>query len=344
MPCPYKSKTVKILKINPQDIDQQLIIQAAGIIKNGGLVAFPTETVYGLGANALDPDAVIKIFEAKKRPLDDPLIVHISGKEQLHEIVRDIPHCAQQLIERFWPGPLTIIFKKSDIVPDLVTTGLDTVAVRMPANEIATELIRQAGVPIAAPSANLFGRPSPTKSEHVLEDLSGAIDCIIDGGQSTIGVESTVVEVHEEQLLVLRPGGITIEELSSIVDNVYVYDEKEIIEKSPGKYPQHYSPKATVVISGNSPEQVGDTVSLARKFISERKKIGIIARTEHIAAYEEFYAKALGAGNDGHECAENLFSLLRELDAAGVDIIIAEAIEEAGLGLAVMNRLRKSSG
>jgi len=334
----------RILKIDPHDIDHALIKEAADVIRNRGLVAFPTETVYGLGANALDPDSAIKIFDAKKRPLDDPLIVHIPDKEEVALLTASVPDKAWKLIDRFWPGPLTLIMEKSGKIPDIVTTGLDTVAVRMPSNKIAGALIRSAGVPIAAPSANLFGRPSPTTATHVIDDLGCSVDMVIDGGRTEIGVESTVVEFHGSDLVVLRPGGIPVEELEKVAGKVHVYTEEDVIERSPGKYPKHYAPEAKVVLSGNSPGQVAATLSMAKGFQEQGINVGIMAKKEHSADYDGFNVKILGPAGNGAACAENLFHVLREFDHEDVDMIIAEAIEEKGLGLAVMNRLRKAAG
>jgi L-threonylcarbamoyladenylate synthase len=344
----YKPTTTNmnshVIKIDPEKIDPWLIRQAAEVIRNGKLVAFPTETVYGLGANALNPEAVTEIFEAKKRPLDDPLIVHIAYEEELYKLAEEVPAEAKKLISKFWPGPLTVVLKKTEVIPDLVTTGLDTVAIRMPSNVIAKELIKSAGVPIAAPSANLFGKPSPTQARHVIDDLDGAIDMVIDGGPTEIGVESTVVEFVEGKVVVLRPGGIDVESLHSVIGNVHIYTEKEIQERSPGKYPQHYSPSAEVIVVQNDESQVGDAKMIAQNMLRKGKRIGIMAKEEHADEYSSFDVKILGPGNDGRTCASNLFHILREFDSEKVDVIIAEGISEKGLGLAVMNRLRKAAG
>ncbi|MFC1549023.1 L-threonylcarbamoyladenylate synthase [Candidatus Omnitrophota bacterium] len=334
----------RVIKIDPQNIDVDLIEQASEVIHNRGLVAFPTETVYGLGANALDPEAVTGIFEAKKRPLDDPLIVHIADMNDLNALSKDVPPAVERLLNRFWPGPLTVVLKKTEIVPDIVTTGLETVAIRMPSNPIAHKLIEVSGVPIAAPSANLFGRPSPTSASHVTDDLDGKIDVVLDGGSTEIGIESTVVEFINGEVIVLRPGGIGIEELKSILGDIFISIGSDKDEKSPGKYPQHYSPYARVIVSENSPAQVENTFSTASKMRSKGHKVGIMAKKEHAEKYKEFDVKVLGSEEDGKTCASRLFHLFREFDAEGVDVIVAEGIPEMGLGLAVMNRLRKASG
>ena len=345
----YKRKNstqmkTKILKIDPLNIDPDLIEEAASVIKKGGLVAFPTETVYGLGANALDPKAITGIFEAKERPLDDPLIVHVAEVKEVYELAENVPLEAEKLIKSFWPGPLTIILKKNEKIPDIVTTGLETVAIRMPSNPIAKELIRASGVPIAAPSANLFGRPSPTKAEHVINDLDARVDIIIDGGKTDIGIESTVIEIAGGGISVLRPGGISIEHLKGIVGKVEVSPEPEDYAKSPGKYPQHYSPLAEVVIAENNEDQTNNVKTKAANLSSDGKRVGVLAKEEHAGEYRDLNVKILGPEKDGKTCASNLFHLFREFDEEKVDVIIAEEIEEFGLGLAVMNRLRKAVG
>ena len=332
-----------ILRIDPRDIDPELVKEAAHLINNRGLVAFPTETVYGLGADAMDPGAVSRIFEAKKRPLDDPLIVHVAAEKNLYELVETVPPEAKKLMERFWPGPLTLVLKKTMKVPDIVTTGLDTVAVRMPSNIIARELIKAAEVPIAAPSANLFGRPSPTTAQHVMDDLGDAVDMVIDGGRTEIGLESTVVAFTGGETVILRPGGISLEELRSVVKGIYVYTDSELAEKSPGKYPRHYSPRPRVVIVEESGRQIESTLSVVRDSIEGGYKVGIMSKQEHASSYMEFDHKILGPGDDGRTCASRLFHVLREFDTEGVDIIVAEAVQERGIGLAVMDRLRKAA-
>ncbi len=334
----------KVVQIDPQNIDLEELKHAAEVINNRGLVAFPTETVYGLGADALDSKAATSIFEAKKRPLDDPLIVHIAEKDDLYRLVQEVPHEVEKLIERFWPGPLTVILKKTDLVPDIVTTGLDTVAVRMPSNPIARKFISLCGTPLAAPSANLFGRPSPTTAKHVVDDLNGSIDLVIDGGSSEIGVESTVIEFDEGKTIVLRPGGINLEDIKLFVGDIELAEETGHIERSPGKYPQHYSPKAEVVLVENSSDQVEEVLTAAYRLEQEGNKIGILSTREHEDSFRAFCVKVLGPQKDGKICASRLFHMLREFDVDEVNVIVAEGIPEDGLGYAVMNRLRKAAG
>ncbi|MBD3380131.1 MAG: threonylcarbamoyl-AMP synthase [Candidatus Omnitrophica bacterium] len=334
----------RIFRIDQYNIDHEALKQAAEIVNNRGLVAFPTETVYGLGANALDPKAVTRIFEAKKRPLDDPLIVHISRKEDLGRLAKEVPHEAERLIECFWPGPLTVVLRKSELVPDIVTTGLETVAIRMPSNEVASSFIEAAGTPIAAPSANLFGRPSPTTAQHVVEDLGGNIDAVIDGGKTEIGIESSVIEFIDGRIVLLRPGGIDLEEISRYAEKVEVYSGPEASSPSPGKYPQHYSPEARVIVVEEGEGQIERVLSLAEEKASRGIKTGIMSLQEHADKYRGYQVKVLGPAGDSRICASRLFSILREFDKEGVDVIIAEGINEKGMGLAVMNRLKKAAG
>jgi L-threonylcarbamoyladenylate synthase len=341
-----------ILKIDPNNIDLNKIKLAARIIKNGGLVAFPTETVYGLGANALDEEAVQKIFKAKNRPIDNPVIVHIANMDDLYMLTEVIPDEALKLASKFWPGPLTLLLKKSELVPDITTAGLDTVAIRMPNHPIALELIKESEVPIAAPSANLSGKPSPTTAEHVIRDLNGKIDMIIDGGEVTFGVESTVLDLTSEPPCILRPGPITIEEIKTIIRNVEIHPiaraEKPIetiIAKSPGMKYRHYAPSAELIVIEGDPLKVPLKIqNIAEEQIKAGKKVGIIATEENANSYKINNVKIVGKRSEPRTIAKNLFKTLRELDSENVDIIIAEGIEPTGIGLAIMNRLRKASG
>ncbi len=323
--------------------DQKKIIKKAGeIIKKGGLVAFPTETVYGLGADAFNSMACARIFEVKGRPLEDPLIVHISEGEDLFRLAKDIPDLAAELTKEFWPGPLTIVLKKSNILPDIVTGGLDTVAIRLPANPIALALIRESQTPIAAPSANLFGRSSPVTAQHVMDDLGGRIDLIIDGGKTTVGVESTVLDLTQTPPVILRHGGISIERLKGIIKGVGIYALDKNL--SPGMYPRHYSSKASLVlVEGDGNAQVEKVKVLASQFSHQGYSLGIMAKEENKDRYSGFNVKIIGPGDDLTICAANLFSVLREFDQECVDKIIAESVKEEGLGLAIMDRLKKAT-
>ncbi|ASI99597.1 L-threonylcarbamoyladenylate synthase [Thermococcus celer] len=329
--------------INMRDgVDEEKIRIAARFILRGELVAFPTETVYGLGADALNEKAVRKIFEAKKRPADNPLIIHIARLDDLERIAREVPPEARLLAERFWPGPLTLVLPKGEDVPDVTTGGLDTVAVRMPAHPIALSLIR-ASTPIAAPSANVSGKPSPTLAEHVVDDFYGRIACIIDGGETEIGVESTVLDLSSERPTLLRPGGLPLEEIEKVVGGVEVHPAVEgkpvDVARSPGMKYRHYSPSAQVVVVEGAREKVRRKIGeLVEEYRSKGLRVGVMATETHDA--DEFFH----LGKTEREVARNLFKALRELDKRGVDVIIAEGVEERGLGLAVMNRLKKAAG
>lgn len=333
----------EIIKIDPDHINSLNIKRAAEKIMEGGLVAFPTETVYGLGADALNPRACARIFEAKRRPLEDPLIVHIAWKEELFKLTGEVPEIVSRLTDKFWPGPLTLILKKSKNIPDIVTAGLDTVAIRMPAHKIALCLIKESQTAIAAPSANLFSRPSPTCSQHVREDLDGRIDLIIDGGKTSLGLESTILDLTQNPPSILRPGGVSRERLAEIMGEVRFYKPAKIL--SPGMYLHHYSPRAKVMlVEGEGRFQVEEVHNLSSRLNSPNHRLGIIAKEENKDEYGEFKVKSLGRGDDLITCAANLFSLLREFDREGIDTIIVEAVEERGLGLAIMDRLRKAAG
>jgi L-threonylcarbamoyladenylate synthase len=345
-------KKTLLLKVNPEDPQIDVIQIAAGIIKRGGLVAFPTETVYGLGADALNPNAVKALFKAKKRPPDNPPIVHVSNLETVYKLTKDIPREAELLIERFWPGPLTLIFKRSEIVPEVTVSGLDTIAIRMPKHNVALALIRESGCPIAAPSANLAGRPSPTTAQHVLEDLNGRIDAILDAGPTKIGIESTVLDLTVKPPQILRPGGISYETLKEILGDVELHPaaiaESKISLKearSPGLKHRHYAPKARMVIVEGDLRAIIEKVTELTDFYKRKgMKVGVLATNETVALYRADVVKSLGNRKHLEEIAKNLFRLLREFDAEGVNIIIAEGVPAEGLGLAIMNRLRKASG
>ncbi|MBO7288408.1 MAG: threonylcarbamoyl-AMP synthase [Clostridia bacterium] len=321
-------------------IDTSDIESAAKCLKNGGTVVFPTETVYGLGADAFNPDAIEKIYIAKGRPSDNPLIVHISDISDVSFLARSITPNAKILMEIFWPGPLTLIFKKKDNVPDKVTAGLDTVAVRYPSNETARKLIKQSGVLVAAPSANLSGSPSPTICEDVVSDLNGRVDYIIDGTGCEIGLESTVVDVSGDETVILRPGGITLEMIKEYIPNAKLdgglIDEKTI-PKCPGLKYKHYSPKAELIVVQGERENV-------RKYISSKlnksRKAGVLSYGE--AEYENAEL-IINAGNNMEEYAHNLFSALRTFDKKGITLIYAEFNIEDGMGVAVRNRLYKAA-
>ncbi|MEM3536330.1 MAG: L-threonylcarbamoyladenylate synthase [Candidatus Bathyarchaeia archaeon] len=345
-------KQTLILKVDSQSPELEKIRIAANFIKKGGLVAFPTETVYGLGADALNPTAVLALFEAKKRPLDNPPIVHVGKTEEVYRLARRVPQKAKTLMERFWPGPLTLIFERSEIVPSVAVAGLDTIAIRMPRHSVALALLRESDRPIAAPSANLAGKPSPTSAEHVLEDLNGRIDAVLDAGPTNIGVESTVLDLTSDPPQILRPGGTPYEDLKKVLGVVEIHPvavaDKEVpVEKarSPGVKHKHYAPKAEViVVEGKVQAVVAKARELAEQHAKRGLKVGILATDETAAKYEGYVVKSLGSRDDLATIAKNLFRLLREFDVERVDVIIAEGVPTQGLGLAVMNRLRKASG
>lgn len=318
---------------------------AGEIIRRGGLVAFPTETVYGLGASAFSETAVKKIYAAKGRPSDNPLIVHISDKSQIDELSCEISSDAKKLIDKFMPGPFTVILKKNKNIPDAVTAGLDTVGIRFPSNKTAVDFIKAAGVPIAAPSANLSGKPSPTKASHVIEDMTGRIEAIIDGEDCEVGVESTIVDASGNVPVVLRPGGITFEEIKEITPNAVVdshilsSEETDDKPRCPGMKYKHYSPEAEVIVVEGEAEAVRTEI---KRLISENKGKICGALTMYDSAYDD--AVILSAGGSSKEYAKNLFASLREFDRLGVQTVFAEFRESGGYGLAVRNRLYRAAG
>ena len=319
--------------------------RAGSIIRQGGLVAFPTETVYGLGADAFNPAAVSRIFAAKGRPSDNPLIVHISSLEELYPLVRTLPDRALKLAQAFWPGPLTIVLPRSPEVPEAVTAGLNTIAVRMPAHPVALALIRAAGTPIAAPSANLSGRPSPTTAQHVRDDLDGRIEAIIDAGPAPVGIESTVVDLSTGTPLLLRPGGITRQRLTEVVGQVALPPVKSNEPpRSPGLKYRHYAPKAPVMLVEGTPEAVRDKVRvLAEGFAVRGMKVVILAGAENTGYYRDYPCVAYGRRSEPASIAAGLYDALRRCDEHTPDVILAEGIEPRGLGRAVADRLRRAA-
>jgi len=331
----------EIVKITTEN-KKEVLDKAASIIKNGGLVVFPTETVYGLGANALDEVAVKKIFLAKGRPSDNPIIIHIGSEKQLRDLVKSVSLIQQKLIGAFWPGPLTIIFEKKDNISNVVSGGLSTIAVRIPSNVLARELIDLSGVPIAAPSANTSGRPSGTQEKHINEDLFGKVDMIIDSGESEIGVESTVVKVNEDSVLILRPGRITKEMLEKIVFPLPIYfaKEKEDLQSSPGTKYKHYSPKARLEII--SKEKILDEAEVLN---NKGLKIGIITTIQNKDSFKKYEPNVFVLGDESNleEISKNLYSALRFFDKQNVDIILCQSFSKEGLGVAIMDRLDRAS-
>ena len=339
-----------IAQIDKNQIDETVMAKAGEILKAGGLVAFPTETVYGLGANALDENAAMKTYAAKGRPCDNPLIVHIADLADLPIVAKNISEQAKQLVERFWPGPLTLIFEKQYIVPFGTTGGLSTVAVRMPTDEIALAVIRAGGGYISAPSANTSGRPSPTSAEHVWDDLDGKIDMIIDSGSVDIGVESTIVDMTVTPPMILRPGAITKEMLEEVigevaVDRALIDDEATTAPKAPGMKYRHYAPNAQLmVVEGEMEETVKAIRQIAYEQTRLGYKIGIIATNETVDDYTTGVVKNIGTRTNESSIAKNLYKILREFDEENVDYIYSEAFTQDGLGDAIMNRLLKAAG
>lgn len=342
-------KTI-IKKITKNQNNTDIIKQAGDILKSGGLVAFPTETVYGLGADALNEQAAKKIYAAKGRPSDNPLIVHITNMEALDKITEYIPQEARIVADAYWPGPLTMIFRKSEIVPMGTTGGLNTVAVRMPSHEIAREVIDAGGGYIAAPSANTSGRPSPTAAEHVQEDLSGRIDMIVDGGAVEIGVESTILDMTVTPPMILRPGAITREMLNEVigevaVDKTLMNPNSKKAPKAPGMKYRHYAPKADLTVIEGELDRVADEINrLAQEKLSEGYKVGIIGTEETVGKYPFGDVKCIGTREDEATIASHLFGILREFDNDGVEYIYSESFDSEGIGSAIMNRLLKAAG
>lgn len=341
----------KYIKINPFDIDEAKVGEAGEILKAGGLVGFPTETVYGLGANGLDETAAAKIYAAKGRPSDNPLILHINEMEDILPLVKEIPPVAAALADEFWPGPMTLIFKKTDIVPKGTTGGLDTVAIRMPSHPVARAMIRAAGLPIAAPSANTSGRPSPTKASHVKEDMDGVIDMIIDGGEVGIGLESTIIDVTEGTPMILRPGYITREMIEEVIGEVLIDPailgkmSPDARPKAPGMKYRHYAPKAEMtIISGPLAEVAEKIQGLCEQKRAAGKRVGIICTEESIGSYDADALKCVGTRKNPETIAHNLFDVLRSFDEEMVDVIFSESFEDSPLGGAIMNRLLKAAG
>lgn len=341
-----------IKKIEAKNMTSLDFEEAVRFLREGKLVAFPTETVYGLGGDAFDPTASARIYAAKGRPSDNPLIVHIADIAELAKLCVDVPEEAYILAEKFWPGPLTMIMKKADCIPKETTGGLSTVAIRMPSHPIARRLIQEAGLPIAAPSANASGRPSTTKAEHVIEDLNGRIEMIIDGGSSDIGLESTIVDLTVKPVQILRPGYITIEMLKEVIPDI-VYDKAilkhekndNIVARAPGMKYRHYAPKGELTIFEGGADQVISAINAA---ISARKaeghSVGVMASEEFADRYNCDNIKILGSRNNEAEIAAHLFDVLRSFDSDGTEYIFGECFTDTELGTAIMNRLIKAAG
>lgn len=339
-------------KINPEHFQDEELQEACHILQSGGLVAFPTETVYGLGGDALSPDASSKIYHAKGRPSDNPLIVHIADLESLFDVALDVSEKALSLADAFWPGPLTMIFPKKENVPLSTTGGLDTVAVRMPSHPVARALIRCSGIYIAAPSANISGRPSPTKAEHVAEDMDGRIDMILDGGMVGIGIESTIIDMTTDIPFILRPGYITEDMVKEVVGNALTdpaviadLPDKNIVAKAPGMKYRHYAPKGQMtIVEGDLAQVVQKINALVREREKEQKKAAIIATEESKGRYDSNKVYSIGSRKSEGSIAAGLYDILRQMDTIGAEYIYVESFAEDTLGQAIMNRLLKAAG
>lgn len=347
----------RVLSVDPQRPDPSAIETAAAILKRGGLVAFPTETVYGLGAHALDPVAVQKIFDAKARPSTDPLIVHIAHIGQVGQCAVGMPAGARKLALSFWAGPLTLILKKKPDVPDEVTAGLGSVALRVPSHRVARALMEMAGIPIAAPSANTFSRPSPTTAQHVLEDLDGRVDLVLDGGPTDIGLESTIVDFTVDPPVLRRPGGLTLEQVQSLVPEVVAHAAQASVDEpqaAPGQLSRHYSPQAPLTLYDGQPDRVVAQIAAdARTAVAQGNRVGILAAEDDLKALAPLLAAPASAGKvevrpfgsraDLERAARELFAALRALDATGVSMILAAAPSSDGLGRAIRDRLMRAA-
>ncbi|QPC84737.1 threonylcarbamoyl-AMP synthase [Phototrophicus methaneseepsis] len=343
---PYTAETL-IAHVERDDPSPETIALASDILRAGGLVAFPTETVYGLGANALDADAISHIFEAKQRPANDPIIVHLAEPDDIGIVASDVPDLVGQLAEAFWPGPLTLIMKKHRDVPGNVTAQRDTVAVRIPNHPIALSLLRASGVPIGAPSANRFSRPSPTRAEHVLADLGGHVDVVLDGGNTDIGVESTILDLTSAIPTLLRPGGIPLEALRDIIPDVQytpLYIEEDGIAPSPGTLSKHYAPQAQLTVYDGPREIVLPHIHrIAEGHLENNDRVGLLLPNGDVSRFEDLPVSIATLGDDESTTAARLYAALRELDNLNVDIILARAPEEGGLGLAIRDRMTRAA-
>ncbi len=338
-------------RVDPQNIDSAVICQAAGLLKAGQTVAFPTETVYGLGANGLDPEAVRGIFRAKGRPADNPLILHVAEPAEACRLTKAMPEAARDLMEKFWPGPLTLVLPKAPGIPEEVTAGLDTVGIRMPAHPVALALIRGAGVPVAAPSANRSGYPSPTMAEHVLADLDGKIGAVLDGGATGVGLESTVLDLTGSIPVILRPGGVTREQLTAVLGEVLLdpgLHDSNFRPKAPGMKYTHYSPQAKVLIlQGDSAAVAAKAEAILQANAENNIRTALLLSSEtwpFVRTEQAVYAQEMGSRNNLEQVAHKLYHELRMCDKLGSQVILVEGYQETGLGEALMNRLLKSAG
>jgi L-threonylcarbamoyladenylate synthase len=343
----------RVLTVDPEHPDPEALAEAARILRAGGLVAFPTETVYGLGANALDASALARIYAAKERPANDPIIAHIARTEQLDQLARDIPPAARRLADAFWPGALTLVLKRAPGIPDTIAAGRDTVAVRMPAHPLARALLQAVDLPIGAPSANTFTRPSATTAAHVLEDLDGRIDLVLDGGPTPIGVESTVLDLTGPSPVVLRPGGVTLEDLRAVLPETTLaprYLTEDAGTDAPGQLLKHYSPRARVLLFTGSRAAIRERMQEeAQRLAAQGQAVGLLLAAEDAAAFKEAAfadgtaVEVLGAEGDHAAISQRLFEALRALDRRGVDTILVRDFGREGLGAALWDRLLRAA-
>jgi L-threonylcarbamoyladenylate synthase len=338
----------QLLTLSPHNPDPELIRQAADVIQRCGLVAFPTETVYGLGANALDEEAVAKIFHAKGRPSNDPLIVHVASVDDMKLIAADVPPIVEKLAAQFSPGPLTFVLPKLPHVPASVTAGLDSVAVRVPSHPVALALIRASGVPIAAPSANRFGHTSPTTAQHVMDDLNGRIDMILDGGATSVGVESTVLDVTREPAMILRPGGVSREAIEKVVGAVELRNNRpnsdDEAQVSPGLLGKHYTPNAELILcKGENDSALEKLLGLVQQAQAQGRSVGLLLANEDMTSFESCVPYPLGSSTDLESIARNLYAGMRALDDQGVNLILTRDFGKQGLGLAIHDRLLRAA-
>ena len=341
----------EVLQVDPQQPAHAAIARAAACLREGGLVAFPTETVYGLGVHALDAAAVRRLFEAKGRPSHDPVIVHLANLDEARVLASELPAAARSLAERFWPGPLTMVVRRAASVPDEVTAGLDTVAVRVPAHRVAHALLTEARIPVAAPSANLFSRPSPTTADHVLQDLEGRIDVVLDAGPTTVGVESTVVDLTRNPPVLLRPGAVNLEVLRTVIPDLQEHASVPATGQtplpSPGLLPKHYAPRTPMTLYRGPALATGAAlIRDARAALEAGRRVGVLATREHATQLDGLpvLVADLGSGSDPGQVAGRLYAALRELDASDVDIILAHDFQDdSGLWRAIRDRLRRAS-
>jgi L-threonylcarbamoyladenylate synthase len=327
-----------VIRLDPDRPDDEAIERAASLIRGGGLVAFPTETVYGLGADAMNERAVRRIFEAKGRPADNPLIAHVADRETLSMVAARVSRASERLMDEFWPGPLSLVLERGPGVPPVVSAGLQTVAVRMPANKVALALIKRAGTPVAAPSANLSGRPSPTEAAHVASDMSGRVDMILDGGATSVGIESTVIDMTSDPPVILRPGWVTREMLARAIGRVEMASSDEALRRSPGTRHRHYSPRARVLLIERGSRQQIERLCLT---LLETERVGLISHTPVEIADPNFFAIHLAAS--AADYAHSIYAALRAMDERRAGVVVVEGVSERAEGAAVMDRLRRAA-